>query len=246
MALVRDGLGESRFAWAGGHAGRRGFYYRIHGPRILIEFDNTQKQRESHSCRCGATRQMILAATTCIDITARRLQATGTGKGSITMKQRQNRLIKRRDLLIGAGLALPLFASVPLRAETVLTPACGDAAVPTASQMEGPFLYPGYAAEGRFYRRYRTRRGAGAAGVRSYPSCQPVAGALVDLWHADRQGRYDNSGFVLRGHQITDAAGRYRFMTCTPGDYPGRARHFHVKVRAPKGPLLDNAALFPG
>ena len=42
MALVRDGLGESRFAWAGGMREGEAFYYRIHGPRILIEFDNTQ------------------------------------------------------------------------------------------------------------------------------------------------------------------------------------------------------------
>jgi len=163
------------------------------------------------------------------------------------MKQRQNRLIKRRDLLIGAGagLALPLFASVPLRAETVLTPACGDAAVPTASQTEGPFYTPDTPLKADFTGDTAPGEVLVLQGFVLDPSCQPVAGALVDLWHADRQGRYDNSGFVLRGHQITDAAGRYRFMTCTPGDYPGRARHFHVKVRAPKGPLLTTQLYFP-
>ena len=36
-------------------------------------------------------------------------------------------------------------------------------------------------------------------------SCRPVARALVDLWHADENGEYDNSGFRYRGHLLTDA-----------------------------------------
>jgi hypothetical protein len=42
MELVRAGLGETRFAWAGGRAEGTAFYWRIHGPRVLIEFDHTQ------------------------------------------------------------------------------------------------------------------------------------------------------------------------------------------------------------
>ena len=44
MALVRQGLAETRFAWAGAKRDDEPFYYRIHGPRILIEFDNTQNR----------------------------------------------------------------------------------------------------------------------------------------------------------------------------------------------------------
>jgi hypothetical protein len=40
--LVRAGLGETRFAWAGGRGGDTPFYWRIHGPRVWIEFDHTQ------------------------------------------------------------------------------------------------------------------------------------------------------------------------------------------------------------
>ena len=36
-------------------------------------------------------------------------------------------------------------------------------------------------------------------------NCKPVGRALVELWHADQTGTYDNSGFNLRGHQFTDA-----------------------------------------
>ena len=42
MDLVQQGLSETRFAWAGPMAEGQQFYYRIHGPRILIEFDNSQ------------------------------------------------------------------------------------------------------------------------------------------------------------------------------------------------------------
>ncbi len=42
MALVQAGWADTRVAWAGPMAERAAFYYRIHGPRILIEFDNSQ------------------------------------------------------------------------------------------------------------------------------------------------------------------------------------------------------------
>ena len=42
MDLVKDGWDRTRFAWAGGMQEGQAFYYRIHGPRLLIEFDNTQ------------------------------------------------------------------------------------------------------------------------------------------------------------------------------------------------------------
>lgn len=42
MDLVRAGWADTRLAWAGPMAEGRAFYYRIHGPRLLIEFDNSQ------------------------------------------------------------------------------------------------------------------------------------------------------------------------------------------------------------
>jgi protocatechuate 3,4-dioxygenase beta subunit len=67
--------------------------------------------------------------------------------------------------------------------------------------------------------------------------CLPVAGACVDLWHADAFGRYsgiagaaDHSRY-LRGYQRTDEAGEVVFTTIVPGWYPGRTVHIHFKVR---------------
>ena len=40
--LERAGFGKVRFAWAGGLASGEKHYYRVHGPTLLIEYDNTQ------------------------------------------------------------------------------------------------------------------------------------------------------------------------------------------------------------
>ncbi|HET8784569.1 MAG TPA: DUF3500 domain-containing protein [Candidatus Limnocylindrales bacterium] len=40
--VVADGLGETTFAWAGSTEPGRGHYYAVRGPRLLIEYDNTQ------------------------------------------------------------------------------------------------------------------------------------------------------------------------------------------------------------
>lgn len=77
-------------------------------------------------------------------------------------------------------------------------------------------------------------------------NCAPVARALVDFWHCDDAGVYDNVGYKLRGHQFTDDSGRYTLETILPGVYPGRTRHIHVKVQAPNQPILTTQLYFPG
>lgn len=76
--------------------------------------------------------------------------------------------------------------------------------------------------------------------------CKPVAHAVIEFWQADASGQYDNSGYTLRGHQYTDASGRYQLETVVPGEYPGRTEHIHVKVQAPNGPVLTTQLFFPG
>ncbi len=78
------------------------------------------------------------------------------------------------------------------------------------------------------------------------PDGTPVANALLDFWQADAGGQYDNSGYMLRGHQYTDENGYYTLTTVVPGLYPGRTRHIHVKVQAPNGPVLTTQLYFPG
>ena len=75
--------------------------------------------------------------------------------------------------------------------------------------------------------------------------CKPIAQARVDFWQADDKGVYDNTGYRLRGYQLTDATGRYQVETILPGLYTGRTRHIHVKVQAPNQPVLTTQLYFP-
>jgi protocatechuate 3,4-dioxygenase beta subunit len=75
--------------------------------------------------------------------------------------------------------------------------------------------------------------------------CRPVRRALLDFWQADGDGEYDNEGYRLRGHQFTDAGGRYTLRTVVPGAYQNRTRHIHVKAQAPGGDVLTTQLYFP-
>ena len=75
--------------------------------------------------------------------------------------------------------------------------------------------------------------------------CRPLAGAVIDIWHCDEHGHYDNRGFRYRGHQFTDAAGAYRIETIRPGHYTGRTPHIHVRVQGEGTPLLTTQVFFP-
>ena len=70
--------------------------------------------------------------------------------------------------------------------------------------------------------------------------CEPLNGAMVDIWQCDARGVYSDVADprfntvgkrFLRGYQLTDPDGRVRFTTIYPGWYPGRAVHIHFKVR---------------
>jgi hydroxyquinol 1,2-dioxygenase len=82
----------------------------------------------------------------------------------------------------------------------------------------------------------------------------PVAGARIEVWEADSDGRYDvqygDDRVAGRGHLHTDDQGRYRFWAVTPTPYPipddgpvgdllratgrspMRASHLHLMVEA--------------
>ena len=75
--------------------------------------------------------------------------------------------------------------------------------------------------------------------------CRPLAGAVIDLWHCDEHGRYDNRGFRYRGHQFTDRSGAFRFETIRPRQYAARTPHLHVKVQGPGTRLLTTQVFFP-
>jgi protocatechuate 3,4-dioxygenase beta subunit len=140
--------------------------------------------------------------------------------------------MRRREIL-GVALLLPLEG---------LAQTCG---VITPRQTEGPFFTPNSPQrvsllEGKEKTRFFL------TGTVLTAQCKPVPNALLDFWHADERGEYDNRGFRYRGHQHADAQGRFRLETAMPAEYPGRARHFHVKVQAPGGRILTTQLYFPG
>ncbi|HSC92661.1 MAG TPA: hypothetical protein VLB86_13490 [Gaiellaceae bacterium] len=168
---------------------------------------------------------------------------------------REPELSRRR--LLELGLALPPLAALAGGMDALLaeadaapfltaTPAIADADEPTPALTEGPYFTPSSP-------RRQSIVPAGAAGTRLTltgrvltTTGRPVARALVDFWQADARGVYDNVGYRFRGHQLTDARGRYRLLTVVPGLYPGRTRHIHVKVQAPRRQVLTTQLFFPG
>ncbi len=61
-----------------------------------------------------------------------------------------------------------------------------------------------------------------------------VAGARVDVWHADHHGKYDVQGYRYRAKLAPDEKGQYTVETVMPGHYPDRpAQHIHYLIAAP-------------
>jgi protocatechuate 3,4-dioxygenase beta subunit len=125
------------------------------------------------------------------------------------------------------------------------TPSCIDKGTPTLSQTAGPFFKPRAPQRASLLEPGMAGTRIVVAGAVLSTECRPIPGALLDFWQADDQGRYDNAGFRLRGHQFADDQGWYRLETVVPGLYPGRTRHFHVRVQAPNQPVLTTQLYFP-
>jgi protocatechuate 3,4-dioxygenase beta subunit len=74
-------------------------------------------------------------------------------------------------------------------------------------------------------------------------SGSPLKGALIEIWHADNNGKYVyqkndpgstyDTNFQGFGQFLTGADGGYKFRTIKAGLYNGRTRHFHLAVTIP-------------
>lgn len=76
----------------------------------------------------------------------------------------------------------------------------------------------------------------------------PLSGALLEVWHADANGSYDQSDFQAR--IFTDDAGHYEFTTIKPQPYlaynqfiPAR---IHYQVSYPGAPTVATQIFFQG
>jgi protocatechuate 3,4-dioxygenase beta subunit len=155
---------------------------------------------------------------------------------------------RRRFLLntgiLAAGWELSSAGAV-LSQELAPTPACHDGDEPTIRQTEGPFFKPKSPERSDLREPGAGGRPFELSGFVLTRRCRPLGGAVVDLWHADDKGEYDNTGFRYRGHVTTGPDGAFRFRTIMPAVYSGRTRHYHVKVQAPGSRLLTTQLYFP-
>lgn len=155
---------------------------------------------------------------------------------------------RRRFVSLLATLPLTGLFSSSFRAKFLTlpaTPPCDDHDEPTPSETEGPYFKPNSPERSSLLEPNIDGTRLVLTGRVLTTDCKPVAHALLDWWHADNEGDYDNRGFRLRGHQYTDKNGNFQLETIVPGLYPGRTRHFHVKVQAPNKPVLTTQLYFP-
>ncbi len=87
-------------------------------------------------------------------------------------------------------------------------------------------------------------------------ACEPVPGAVVEIWHCDTDGDYssyldggtdDDAGegtTFLRGSQTANDEGIVEFVTNYPGWYRGRAVHIHTKVHLDDTTVLTSQIYF--
>ena len=155
-----------------------------------------------------------------------------------------------RRAVMGTALCLAALPRRSFGARLAATPACEDAhdtaADLTLADVEGPYFKPGSPERADFLQPGFQGHVTTIEGWVYSSGCRPLPHVLLDLWHADQNGLYDESGYQYRGHMFTDAAGRYRFRTIEPAVYPGRTRHFHLKLQAPGKPILTTQLFFPG
>lgn len=150
--------------------------------------------------------------------------------------------MNRRDLMIKAGLA-------SLGAAAATSAVAAQNCSVTPPQMVGPY----YPESGQVWEdadltvfRGSTTVAQGEPiivhGVVTDAKCLPLPNALVEIWQADKNGKYKHSAddrnvpldqnFQYWGRIYTDAQGRYAFKTVFPGKYPGRTPHIHFRVVA--------------
>lgn len=160
-------------------------------------------------------------------------------------------ILSRRRLLRSAfwgGLWLPLAGAAALAPRTTL--AATEESPETEDNMEGPFYRAGAPVRSVLRENGMTGTPLTVAGRVFDTHGRPLKGALLDVWHADNTGEYDNKGFRLRGRIYTDEDGRYTLRTIKPLAYgepnDKRPSHIHVKVSSGASHVLTTQLYFKG
>lgn len=155
-----------------------------------------------------------------------------------------------RRQFLGAGLGTLLAACTrsvasPPRDALVPTPIIAHDEGPppprptcsaTADQIEGPFYKTGAPHRAAIATAREPGERLVIGGTVRSTKCEPLRDAVLDIWHADARGDYDNDGYHLRGTLATDDRGRFELRSIVPGRYLNgkryRPSHLHIKLRA--------------
>lgn len=140
------------------------------------------------------------------------------------------------------SLTPAMFEALPICA---LTPSAGAGPFPSRQLLDRRVIheeYPGHPLR---------------LGIRVVDAdCQPVPGAVVDIWHTDATGDYSDfedggdgkdegpGTTFCRGAQTADERGILEFETIYPGWYPARAIHIHAAVQVGGDDVLTTQLYF--
>lgn len=151
-------------------------------------------------------------------------------------------LLAAPPAIVFTGSWVRVWAQVP---DLPLTPACESGTQPTLQQTAGPFFRPNAPLRSDLTADAGSQRRFSLHGFVLDTRCQPVPDAIVELWHADERGEYDNAGYRWRAYQLTDEAGRWGFDTILTQHYSFRTAHYHFRVQRKGGDVLTTQLYFP-
>ena len=146
--------------------------------------------------------------------------------------------ISRRELVEGSvAIGVALFAAPALGAGTTLEL--------TPENELGPFYKRGAPASTNLIVTGDAGLPLAVSGKVLDATGKPLAGAVIEVWHADGHGVYDLEGYRYRARLTAAPDGTYRFQTLMPGHYPERvAQHIHYRVSAPGRKVLVTQLYF--
>lgn len=169
-----------------------------------------------------------------------------------------------RRHFIKSALVLGTVAAAELMKPTIVLAACA----PTPRETEGPFYPVNFPLDNDndlTFVKNQSRKAQGEIiwiqGRVQDEACQPVSGALVEIWQACTTGRYNHPGdtnpatldpnFQYWGKAVTNDKGEYAFKTVKPGSYPAswfwtRPPHIHFKVHSRSHSELTTQMYFAG
>ncbi len=173
----------------------------------------------------------------------------------------------------GGGLALTAHAAPTAGSGTIGTygqflqaggeavPAAGTVWRPTEDNILGPFHRKGAPFRAKITPPMEPGDVLLISGrVWAHDSKKPLSSAVIDIWQANKDGRYDNDDpktpparnvFLNRARLVTDENGYYEYETIMPGRYKigastWRPAHIHYMVRYPGYSSLITQLYFKG